>query len=252
MKKNFAVLVLIFVCFLAYGNSLRNQFLLDDYYVLFGKDGVENLKSPSSLFTTPRDGFFRPVGYGLLRICYLVFGDHPFVYHLANLFLFAALCILIFLFVLELAGDEKLAFLTSLIYAVHPINQTVVNFASFSSMATYPIFMLLSMICVLRFLDSPKKISYFLTLLFLFMALLSHEMAVLFPVYFILIALLLNRGDKKEALNMFASSVSLVCFFLLWRASLTNPRPVATVFGLHISLGEYFGTLAKLIFWYLS
>ena len=78
------IVILFFVCLLAYGNSLQNDFILDDYRILFSEKGIQHLKSIASLFTDSQNGFYRPVGHIGLWLTYLAFKKNPVGYHLVN------------------------------------------------------------------------------------------------------------------------------------------------------------------------
>jgi len=137
---------MVFLFFLVLGlllfyNSFNNKFLMDDYVSL------SNPVWSSSKFILSqwnpyshgdldlldnhimtRD--YRPLTYMVLNFCYSTFRDNLWQYHLFNLVLFAFAASLVYLLVETILGSYKLAFLTGLMYLIHPVNGHLVNYIS--------------------------------------------------------------------------------------------------------------------------
>ncbi len=156
-KSTFLVLlVLAITCFLAYSNSLHNEFMLDDFFVLFSETGMSRLDSLSELFTEKQDRFYRPVGFMFLAVSQRVFGANEFGYHATNLVLFFLVCAMFFFITEELFGRRKLSVLVAFLYAVHPINGGVVNYATMNVAGTFVLCLQLSFFFFLLFLKHER------------------------------------------------------------------------------------------------
>ena len=253
LNHRISVAAILFVaCVLSYANSLRNQFLLDDYYVLFGDWGVEKLTSLSSLFTTVRAGFFRPVGYAFLRLFYLMFHSNAVWYHSANLLLFFIICMLFFVMTDMLFGNRRLSFLTALLYAIHPINGMLVNYVTASVISIFIVSAQLSFIFFLKFLEERKRILYVVSLFFFILSLLSHESSMMLPIYLCCTVYFLKHSQIKKDMIRILPYLFIIFGYLVYRLNLHDARPIGTLFQLSLTFVGYVSTIAQLISWYIS
>lgn len=111
-------LILGFVCFLAYFNSLDNVLISDDVEAILNKGFISSsvpLWLEPSLF--------------LNYLNYLIGGHNPFIYHFTNILLHFATSCLVFLF-LSLLFKSETAILAACLFAVHPINTEAVTWVS--------------------------------------------------------------------------------------------------------------------------
>ena len=145
-KKRFGILI-FFLGFLVYANTLGNGYAQDDAIVItdnmFTTKGIEGI--PGILKYDTFYGFFKEPGKarlvsgGRYRPLSLVmfatevelFGQSPFVGHLLNVLLFAFCCWLFFVLILEWMpnrGQEGIlaAFAAAVIFAIHPIHTEAV------------------------------------------------------------------------------------------------------------------------------
>src|SRR3989338_5061117 len=134
-----ALFFIFIACLFVYSNSLFNNFMLDDYMVLFGEKGVEGLNSVSSLFFSShnQNTFYRPVGHIILVLFFKLFGHSFFYYHLANLLLFVCICFLVYAITHQLFHDIRLSFFTALFYAIHPIKGMLANYITANIISTF-------------------------------------------------------------------------------------------------------------------
>ena len=238
-KSFWPPLLLAILCFLAYSNSLHNQFMLDDYVVLFGEEGVAALDSGLDMFTHPQGGqFYRPVGHLFLVASHRLFGTHEVGYHSANLVLFFVICLFFFYITELLFENRQLSFLTAALYAVHPINNALVNYITLNVSGIFVVCLQLSLILFLLFLRGGRIVSYVLSLLFLVFGLLSHEMSLLFPVYLVCILHFLKRFTLRRMIWV-GLPYGLICLsYLVFRSYLFRLQSVFdnSVTGLDTSI----------------
>jgi len=109
---------------------LRAQFIWDDQYTIVTNPIIRDW-SPAhlragfqtGLFGDPQGhDFYRPFVTLVDRIDFSFYGLKPWGYHLTNLLLHMANSLLVWLLILRLGFKPRVAFLTSTLFAVHPIN----------------------------------------------------------------------------------------------------------------------------------
>lgn len=189
-----AVLLIVLITALAYANSLRNSFVCDDFGVIVNNDFIKTWKNFPLIFSKTyfmafKEITYRPVVSISYFIDYSTWGLNPFGYHLTNLVLHIINAIMLY-FLINLIGNNKnLALLTSLFFAVHPINTEAVNVISFREDLLAFLFYLSAIILYLKQKEQgtrKKSIFYFLSFLFFIFALFSKEMAVTLPIVLLL------------------------------------------------------------------
>lgn len=245
--------VILGVCLMAYATSLNNQFMLDDHVVLFGENGVEN-KTIVSLFNARQHLFYRPVGHLFLMLSHRLFGETAFGYHQANLLLFSIIAYLFFRITEILFQDRKLSLLVALLFCLHPIHSMLVNYVTASVISTFLITMQLGFIFFLKYIESHKRSSYVPSLLFFSLALLSHEMSMMFPLYLAAALFFIYKFPVKKVIFLVFPFVALVVVYFIFRLqffSLQAPmkRSFMLMFGVP---GIYSASMANLFSWYFS
>ncbi|MCM8808210.1 MAG: hypothetical protein NC926_09795, partial [Candidatus Omnitrophica bacterium] len=119
---------------IVYFNSIFNPFIFDDYGLIIENTFIKNFKYLKLLFTTnlyegagEKTLFYRPLQSLSYALIYKFFKLNPIPYHLLNIFLHIGCSILFFLLLKEIYG-ERIAFLSSLLWAIHPINTEAVTY----------------------------------------------------------------------------------------------------------------------------
>ena len=137
LKHFQVILALTLLSFIFYGNSLKNQYSLDDNYVIVDKPIVERgivaipkiFKSYYADSNLERHSY-RPVTTASFAIEHQFFGANPFVSHFINILLYAFCCFLVFKLVLYLKLGESalpIALISAFIFLVLPVHSEVVN-----------------------------------------------------------------------------------------------------------------------------
>lgn len=136
-NTNKLIWLLAIIALLVYANTLFNDFAYDDFLVIkenvFVKKGFAGI--PEILTTPYHKGFnsaatelYRPISLIAFALGHQLLGANPFVYHLLNMLAFAACVVALFVFLRRLFGKERIlvAFIASLLFALHPIHTEVV------------------------------------------------------------------------------------------------------------------------------
>jgi tetratricopeptide (TPR) repeat protein len=117
-----AAAFLILLSLGVYANTLANGFVLDDIPQITENDA---LRMPlAQMFWAPysTDGAWRPVAVMVHRANFAASGLSPVAFHALNMILNAAAVVLLYALMLEILGRPRVAFVTALLYAVHPLH----------------------------------------------------------------------------------------------------------------------------------
>ncbi len=244
--------IIVTLCCLGYSNSLTNQFMLDDYLVLFGEMGVAHM-SLTDIFTQSQGAFYRPVGHVILWICYHLFGANPVGYHAVNLLLLAGISLVFDRCVFRLTGNSKLALLTACLYAVHPIQSMLVNYITASVISSFVLTAQGSWWMFLKYLDDARPRYYGLALILLVMSLLCHEMAIVLPIVFWATLFFVKRVRLPEQIRLTFMPALIVAGFYVFRMKFfALEKSTSTLANASADWMEYLGAIAHLISWYLQ
>ena len=130
MSERMRLGIVLVVVLLVYGNTLLNGFTYDDEAYVLRNQAVKTF-NVHGLFQPTRNGnILRPVTFGSFAVDWMIAGPRPFWYHLVNVLLNAAVSLLVFV-VLRLLLEgiprvETIAFVSALVFAVHPIHTEAV------------------------------------------------------------------------------------------------------------------------------
>ncbi|HXP49086.1 MAG TPA: hypothetical protein VN922_03985, partial [Bacteroidia bacterium] len=129
--------VVIALSFMLYGNSIPNNYSLDDEFVLHGDSTVQKgVKGIPALFKS-RYAWDQKGSYGyrpVTKVSFAIedqfFGLSPHAGHVINIFIYAALIIFLFYFlrkILFLQASDYFLFLVMSIFMAHPLHTEVVD-----------------------------------------------------------------------------------------------------------------------------
>ncbi len=218
-NTKYVIILLIAITALAYANSLKNDFVWDDYFVVVDNNFIKSWNNFPAIFSkaylTPLEGLksgnltgsgettYRPVVTGSYFLDYWLWGLNPFGYHLSSLLLHIANVILLYLLARLLLNDKYIAVLAALFFAIHPVNTEAVNVISFREDLLAFLFLASAFILFIKQdASGGRKKSLYLILsagLFL-LALFSKEEALVFPVILVLYDYLFVFKQKWQGL----------------------------------------------------
>jgi protein O-mannosyl-transferase len=131
-QGSFAFLVFVIAC-IQYVNTLRYDYAWDDKLVITSNEyTTRGIKALPDIFTKrvsiPYKSEYRPVPQALHAIEYQLFRGSPHAGHAFNLLWYGLACVMVFVFVRFALPriDPFFAFLTALLFAVHPLHVEVV------------------------------------------------------------------------------------------------------------------------------
>ena len=201
ISKNLYVIIFFVLGFLIYGNSLLNDYALDDAIVITknqftkkGFDGIPDLLTNegfTGFFGKKKDlvagGRYRPLSLVTFAIEYQFFGQNPFISHLINIILYILTTILLFNILVYFFKESfkkhkyiNIPFIASLLFLAHPIHTEVVaNIKGRDEIMTV-LGSLGALYYTLRYLDTDKIKYLVFSSIVLFLGLMSKENAITF------------------------------------------------------------------------
>ena len=186
------ILTLISATIFSYGSSIPNGFVWDDIDIIVNNVMNRELSNIFILFQSAdstlagnQTMYYRPLSRLTFMIDYKLFGLNPVWYHLENITIHIFAVLLLFLLMERLFNEPLLAFVTSCVFAVHPVNAEAVNFLSTRNTLLSAVFVLSSFIVYMRAGITGKKVYSYLSAVLFFLGLLCKETA------FMLIVILL-------------------------------------------------------------
>ncbi len=204
--------VLTLVLFLYLPNLMNNFVNWDDYEMIL-KDpiltefSISNIKNILTAHFSFKYCRIVPLAYISYAFDHHFFGHNPYIYHLTQtLFHLLNVC-LVFLFTRLLLKNAHISFITSLLFALHPINVEPVAWISARAHVLFVFFYLISLISYL-FSENNQNFRL-LTLIAFFLSLLSCSFAITLPCVLLLIDY--HKAGKIDAQKI----IDKIPFFLL-------------------------------------
>lgn len=206
MKNKFSNIILLgLIAVLTFGiyfQSLNNQFLTDWDDGIYITNNTE-LQSPDggvlkNAFTGFSNGHYHPLTTLSYSAEYNLFGLNAKAFHTTNLILHILNSFLVFAFVWLLSKQQITAFVTALLFAVHPMHVESVAWISDRKDLLCTLFFLGALCTYLIFKRDHKNKWYVITLLFFLLALFSKAMAVTLPIVFLAVDYFLSGKLSKK------------------------------------------------------
>jgi hypothetical protein len=189
-----------------YGNTLNNSFIYDDINLVVENKAIRNFMNIPAVFThhltyfSNKPGkFFRPIQSLSFMWDYFLFGLHPYGYHVTNIILHAAVTLLFYYFAWGITRSGIVSLLAAILYLSHPVHTQAVTNISGRADPLCTIFLLLMLIGQRYYWAAVQRvkkiIAYFFILGYFCLALLSKELAVIFP-FLLMLNEYCSRSEK--------------------------------------------------------
>jgi protein O-mannosyl-transferase len=250
--------ILAVICLVLYGNTLFNEYALDDNAVVLGNTYVQKGISgiPKILATdawnsylqqsNSKDVFtggrYRPLSIIFFAIEQSLFGNSAFIRHLINIIFFIATVFLIFYFLSnfllkKIPQGRDCAFISAVLFAIHPIHTEVVgNIKSFDEILSL-FFILLTFIFSMEYRNQKKRKFLFLGIGSFFLALLSKEYAIMLILLLPLLFYLFPAENKKGIISNSIPYFITALVYLILRISVVGiPHSNAGI--MHLSMNN--------------
>lgn len=253
MKSIYCYIILILVTFLAYYNSLSNEFVFDDESVIQNNQSITSLDNIPRFFTA-EDGFhkvigryYRPVVSSSYAIDYFFWGLNPYGFHLTNIIIHILSCLLLFKILAVLFWRYKyrnvFALFSSLIFAVHPVHTEAVSWISGRTDSMVTMFFFASFLFYIEYkkemtheskdntlqkVKGNRLIYLILSLIFYSIGLLTKEMIVTMPLVIFAYDFIYRKKNLeyiRKNLYVYALFAGITIIYLLLRYVLLKDIP---------------------------
>ncbi len=194
-KKYVQAALLALATVVVYANTLGNGFVYDDLDQILRNHWIRDTKYLYEIFTSPigaflpnnvSSGTYRPMLHTAYLVEYALFGLNPRGYHLVNLLLACAVSVMAFLLTARVmkngengGGASFSPFFAALYFAVHPAHSEVVAWAATVTELLLAFFLFFAF--YLHAGQRPSPVKTISASVFLFIALLNKETALVFP-----------------------------------------------------------------------
>lgn len=249
IRTKYIILAVIGLIF--YGNTLFNEYALDDNGVILGNAYVQNGISgiydimtndayssylqkmhASQNFT---GGRYRPLSIVFFAVEQSLFGNSPAVGHFMNILFFIATVIAIYCFLSnfllkKIPRGEDCAFLAAILFAIHPLHTEVVaNIKSFDEILSL-LFIMLTFIFSLEYIKQKKNKFLYIAMGSLFLSLLSKEYAITLVILIPMLFYLYPAENKKSIISLSIPYFIITFVYLLLRLKVVGlPHSDSTV-----------------------
>lgn len=195
-------LVLIVLTAAIYLKSLNNQLTNwdDNHYIIENTD-IKTFHGDSlghtfkKIFHTYEQGNYHPLTMITYCLDYERSQLNPKAYHVTNLILHLLNTLLVFCFIWLLTKQKWVAFITAILFTVHPMHVESVAWVSERKDVLYSFFYLSTLCMYIFYLQKEKNkgIFYVLTFFIFILAVLSKAMAISLPILFFAVDHFLDR-----------------------------------------------------------
>jgi len=216
-RKWLPYFILAFIIFLTYFKSLSFTFSpLDDTQLIVKKiDWMLHISNFPKIFlkgifldaNAHAPDYYRPFLIASFMLDTLIGKGNPFVYHLTNILLHMIATILFFIVFSRITDNKRIAFIFSLIFAVHPVFAQAIAWIPGRNDTLLAVFCLGSVICYFNYFSTQKMIWIFLHIIFYIFSFFSKESAIVLPVLLFLWTFINFKKTRNK---------ELILFSLLW------------------------------------
>lgn len=172
-----------------------------------------SFESVKTIFTTFHLGLYKPLPLLSFAVDYRFFGLNPGAFHSVNLLLHLGNALLVFLIVLKISGRTAAAFLSALLFSIHPMHVESVAWISERKDLLFGLFFLLSLLGYQQYRETNSKTPYFLSLAAFALSLGAKPMGITLPAVLLLLDYLAGRKLDRAALLEKLPHFALAGFF---------------------------------------
>ena len=228
-------------------NTLAGGFAADDSTQILNNTLIKHLGNiPNAFFTSvwafastdivfATDTYYRPLFNVLLMVNYAIFGSSAWGWHLANALIHSGVVYLVYLLLREISGDEWVACISAVLFAVHPVHSESVAWISGITDPWMAVFALPAVYCYWKYARGGRKSLLIGSAGFYFLALLVKETAVAVPL-FILFCEAWYFGNSRPWSERTRRAAGILMVFAV-------PSAIYLVMRYHALSGVLFGSV---------
>lgn len=203
--NSFALIAIVIITFFCFSGALKNELTnWDDQQYIIDNPLIKSLSGENviEIFSNNIMGNYHPLAILSFAIDYNLYHLSPKGFHATSIIIHLLNVILVFTFFRLLTGQVIVAFLTALLFGIHPMHVESVAWVSERKDVLYTLFYMAALCTYMFFINQQKRkwLFYALTFMFFIFSLLSKGQAVTLPVVLLLIDYLLKRKFDKKIL----------------------------------------------------
>jgi tetratricopeptide (TPR) repeat protein len=189
-NERYSVWILLVITGITYLATLRFGFVYDDGPQIVSNPLIKAWRYLPQDFTSglwkqlismKPSNYYRPLFVLLMRINYTIFHDRSLGWHLTALLLHLVVTWLTYTLVRKVTGQFTVAWLSTLIFGVHPIHHEVVAWISGTTESLCAVFFVGAFLAYLQSLEKSRCVWMTVSGVLYALALLSKETAILLP-----------------------------------------------------------------------
>jgi tetratricopeptide (TPR) repeat protein len=217
----------LFVTAITYTNSLRFAFVYDDDAQIPSNPFIRSWQSVPQYFTglvwkhlfpIISGNSYRPLFLLWIRANYAIFGIREVGWHASAVLLHVLVTGLVFYLVKKLTGRFTVAWITALIFGVHPIHHEVVAWASGSAESLFAALFLAAFLAYWNSREKSKTIWMIVSAVLYGLALLCAETALILPIVVFAFEWVANgsqdQPDRPDHARRFARALLPLGFYV--------------------------------------
>lgn len=232
-KSSVHITILVLVVLVFYAHTFDAGFVFDDYAQQEMLKLIKNDQREMNMFyftSTPEEvdyyiqmtaipwwtgpkwrlKYLRPVATLSHLIDYSLWGSNPLPYHINNVIWYALLVILLYLLYRSFSNNSAMAFCGAMIFALEPCHYFTVRWPASRNDIICATFLVASFIFYLKFCKKRKLLYSMLFIVSYLLALLSKELAFLFPVLIFAYDWIRYKGFKETIVHQWKVYLSLI------------------------------------------
>ena len=262
MSRSLSVLVIVLSGAISYLNSLLNPFIWDDVHLISSNLHITNLSYIPRLFfenVYHQDmvgKFYRPVLMSSFSLDYHLWGPDPFGYHIGNILIHLGNALLVYGLIRLIFRRELLAFLTAMLFVLHPVQTEAVTYISGRGDPLAAFFCLLSLYFFIAYTDFDgyrRRLYFGVSVLSFLLALFSKESAAILPLVLIFYEACFRRdGLKGKRSAKYAAYFIILLIYGIIRYFVLLDVKDTVLAGSSLSLSNRFCLIPPIIVIYLK
>lgn len=222
------------VAFLLYMPAVNGGFAWDEINILF-----------SSSDFLPFYGFkyHRPLFSSMLALEQAIFRGNPVFSHMLSSLFHAGSSLMVLFVARRLLKSDYAAFISALLFALHPVNSEAVAWVFARSEIVKTFFVLISLHLYLMYREDRRLPALLASVLFYLLACLSGQGALVFPLAILAYEILIGDGLKGSRIPLSAYSAAAAIYLLAFRGAgeivSFVGAPGVNIYESVVSLGYY-------------
>ncbi|NQV04726.1 MAG: tetratricopeptide repeat protein [Candidatus Omnitrophica bacterium] len=268
-SPHWPIVITIFILGLAvYSQSfIKGVFLFDDKALIIDNPYIKNFSHIKDIFTTHLfhgsgiySNFYRPIQSLSFMLDYHLWGLNPFGYHLVSVLIHILNSVMVYFLIYLISKKQYIAAVTAILFCVHTVLSILVNYVAARADILSTLFFLAAL--ALYVLYKQAKANRYKILLYMFSALsfisalLTKEMAIIFPFVLLLYMICFpeevnSAGKKPQSLIwIFFLIIGIYALFRFTVLDFTGGKLLETTTG-NIPLYNRLLTTSKVFMIYL-